>query len=227
MPTPKPLATRVACVAAVVLYLVARPDHYAYSPFGAGLLAFGMLPAMGATIDWVRLARPSAGDMLFVAAALAGALVVGLVPGPVTAFWHPTLLAVALGLPLRRSLVGGRVVAIDESSLTLELDTKGRLTVDRDAHDELSARSALVLAPGAMLALATRLHRSSRGDGPFRSAQVLRAGSIADVAAHVADLHQRRIRRLRLALALVALSAFAGWGAASLDLTIGSPSCLG
>lgn len=222
MPKPKPIATRVACVAAVLTMLVLAPNPPWAGRFAPLLLACGLLPALGIYLDWLRLERPNPDDAFFAAAAIVGAVVVGLAPSGASALWHPVLLGVALTFALRRRTVAGAIVHADDATLTLALD-RGRLTVARDAHDALGARSPLVLDPGAPLALTTRLFERSRGDGPFRSAAVLTHGAILDAAASPTELRDRRLRHAAIAFGIVLASAAVGWGAALADLTIGAP----
>lgn len=220
MPKPKPIATRVACLAAVIGFLVLAPRSHAGTLAQVILLA-GLLPALGIYLDWLRLERPSMDDAFFAAAAVLGALVVGLAPSGATALWHPVLLAVALTFALRRRVVAGSIVHVDDASLTLALD-RGRLTVSRDAHEALGDRSPLILAEGAPLALSTRLAERSRGEGPFRSAPSLTHGAILGAASASDDLRDQRFRHAAIAVGLVVASAAVGWGAALADFTIGS-----
>ncbi len=221
MTTPKPIATRVTCVAAVFAFLVLAPSPPWAGGFAPLLLLCSLLPALGIYLDWLRLERPSMDDAFFAAAAIAGAAVVGLAPSGASALWHPVLLAVALTFALRRRIVAGSIVHVDDTSLTLALK-RGRLTVARDAHESLGERSPLILAKGAPLALSTRVAERSRGDGPFRSAPTLTHGTILDAAAAAGELRDQRFRHAAIAAGIVLASAAMGWGAALADATIGT-----
>jgi len=220
MPKPKPIATRVACVAAVIGFLVLAPSPGHTGTLAPLILLAGLLPALGIYLDWVRLERPGADDAFFAAAVLGGALVVGLAPSGATALWHPVLLVVALTFALRQRVVAGSIVHVDDASLTVAID-RGRLTVARDAHEALGERSPLILTEGAPLALSTRLSERTRGEGPFRSAPSLTHGAILDAAAAPGDLRDQRFRHAAIAVGLVLASAMVGWGAALSDFTVG------
>ncbi len=213
MSRPKPIATRVCCAAALLVFLIAVPGSPSPRSFAALLLGCALMPAVGVWIDWIRLERPTADDAFFAGATIAGALVLGIAPSGVTALWHPVLLAVGLTLALRKRVVAGPIVDLDGSRLTLALD-HGRLAVERDAHDALGQRSPLVLEKGARLALTTRVDERDRGEGPFRSARVLGHGPILDVGSSADELRRRRRRRLLSAVGMVAVSAVIGWGVA-------------
>lgn len=226
MPTPKPIATRITCVAAVLAFLVLAPSPPWAGGFAPLLLLCGLLPALGIYVDWLRLERPSGDDAFFAAAALAGAVVVGLAPNGISALWHPVLLTVALTFALRRQIIAGSIVHVDDASLTLAID-QGRLTIARDAHEALGDRSPLVLTEGAPLALTTRLAERTRGEGPFRSAPSLTHGAILDAAAAPGELRDQRFRHAAIAAGIVLASAVVGWGAALADATIGTGCRLG
>ena len=217
---PRAVATRSLCVLAVPLALfLARGGG---QPLPPELLAVFLLPALGLYLDWIRLHRPSGDDAFFGAAVLGGALVVGAAPSAVTALWHPALFAVALGVLARRRIVEGHIAEVSGGWLLLDVGA-GRLEVDREAHPELGDDSALELREGQALALETQLHRRSRGTGPYRSASVLEHGTILAAARDSKELRAARRSQLRWAVGLVLLSATLGWGAALMNLTIGSP----
>jgi len=219
MARPKPIATRVACAAALAVFLFASTDHITPRHFAALLLVCALLPAFGVCIDWLRLERPKGDEAFFVVATLLGALVVGLAPSAGSALWHPVLLGVALTYALRRSIVMGPIVDLGAAHLTLALD-RGRLTVARDAHDALSGRSPLVLEEGATLALTTRIDEREHGAGPFRSARVLSHGPILEVGATGSELRDRRRRQLWAAVGMVVVSATLGWSVALVHVPV-------
>jgi hypothetical protein len=223
MPRPKPIATQLTCAAALAVFLFGSTDHLGPKSFAALLLICALLPAAGVCLDWIRLERPRFDDAFFAAATIAGAAVVGLAPSGVTALWHPVLLVVALTFALRRTVVAGAIVDRDATHLTLALE-RGRLRVDRDAHEALGGRSPLVLDEGAPLALTTRIGEEQRGEGPFRSARILSHGPIIAVGATPGELRRRRRSHLLVAVGMVLASAAIGWGVALVHLPmIGAP----